>query len=76
MELTTGLYCKLFRQRVLGLTLEELSDKHVSLRAFENDRSSNLNLINEYLVKCTEEQVKEFRLNIPYNSKRSVINGK
>lgn len=74
MEITTGLYCKLFRQRVLRIPLEDLSDKHISLRAFENDRSSNLNLINEYIKHCTDEQAKEFRNNVPFNTKRSVKN--
>lgn len=65
-----GKFCKVFRNEILKMTLEELSEKTgvkvATLSSFENGRSRNLEHINLYLKFTNEEQEKIFRENIPY----------
>lgn len=65
-----GKFCKVFRNEVLKMTLEELSEKTgvkvTTLSSFENGRSRNLEHINLYLKFANKEQEKLFRENIPY----------
>ena len=65
-----GKFCKVFRNEVLKMTLEELSEKTgvkvTTLSSFENGRSRNLEHINLYLKFADAEQEKLFRENIPY----------
>lgn len=65
-----GKFCKVFRNEILKMTLEEISEKTgvkvATLSSFENGRSRNLEHINLYLSFTNEEQEKIFRENIPY----------
>lgn len=65
-----GKFCKVFRNEILKMTLEELSEKTgvkvTTLSSFENGRSRNLEHINSYLKFANEDQEKIFRENIPY----------
>ena len=65
-----GKFCKVFRNEILKMTLEELSEKTgtkvTTLSSFENGRSRNIEHINSYLKFATKEQEEIFRENIPY----------
>lgn len=65
-----GKFCKVFRNEILKMTLEELSEKTgvkvATLSSFENGRSRNIEHINSYLKFANAEQEKLFRDNIPY----------
>lgn len=65
-----GKFCKVFRNEILKMTLEELSEKTgtkvTTLSSFENGRSRNLEHINLYLKFADKEQEKIFRENVPY----------
>ena len=65
-----GKFCKVFRNEILKMTLEELSEKTgvkvTTLSSFENGRSRNLEHISLYLKFANAEQEKLFRENIPY----------
>ena len=65
-----GKFCKVFRNEILKMTLEELSEKTgvkvATLSSFENGRSRNIEHINSYLKFANAEQEKLFRENIPY----------
>ena len=64
-----GKFCKVFRNEVLKMTLEELSEKtgvkKTTLSSFENGRSTNYTHIIKYYNCGTDEQKQFFRDNIP-----------
>lgn len=64
-----GKFCKVFRNEILKITLEELSEKTgvkvSTLSSFENGRSTNYTHIIKYYNCGTDEQKQFFRDNIP-----------
>ena len=73
-----GSVCKAFRKKVLHLTLEEFCDD-VSIKtisSFENGKSTNINHLDLYLNKCTDDFQKDILITFIITNLRGGTNGK
>lgn len=66
-----GRYCFTFRRETLGMTLQEFSEKtRVPLKtisAFENGRSSNMNILLKYVLQTSiQSEMQSFYDRITY----------
>lgn len=68
---TINEFCKMYRKKILQLTLKEMEDKTgvktSTLSSFENGRSTNINHLTTYYNLGNEEQKEYFKNNIPYD---------
>lgn len=72
-----GNVCRVFRKQVLNLTLKEFCDD-VSIKtisSFENGKSTNINHLDLYLNKCTDDFQKDILITFIITNLRGVKNG-
>lgn len=73
-----GNVCRVFRKQVLHLTLDEFCDD-VSIKtisSFENGKSTNINHLDLYLDKCTDDFQKDIFITFITTNLRGGTHGK
>lgn len=73
-----GNVCRVFRKQVLHLTLEEFCDD-ISIKtisSFENGKSTNINHLDLYFNKCTDDFQKDILITLIITNIRGGKNGK